>query len=135
MKKALISSIEYVVDNDGNLKGNRIVDIQSAEFEVHESLYWIDCEDDVTMEHHYYDGKNCKTKDWIIIPTDEEIASANVRHIRNGLLKDSDLIVTRHYEMGTPVPQEWVEYRQALRDIPLQEGFPFDVVYPTKPAN
>jgi hypothetical protein len=24
-------------------------------------------------------------------------------------------------------------YRQALRDVPDQDGFPFDVVWPTKP--
>lgn len=27
----------------------------------------------------------------------------------------------------------WAIYRQALRDLPLQVGFPFDVTYPTKP--
>jgi len=28
---------------------------------------------------------------------------------------------------------EWVTYRQALRDIPQQDDFPFNVTYPTKP--
>jgi hypothetical protein len=28
---------------------------------------------------------------------------------------------------------EWAVYRQALRDLPEQEGFPFVVVYPQKP--
>ena len=27
----------------------------------------------------------------------------------------------------------WATYRQELRDLPLQDGFPFDVTYPTKP--
>lgn len=27
----------------------------------------------------------------------------------------------------------WANYRQALRDIPEQEGFPFTVVWPTEP--
>jgi hypothetical protein len=27
----------------------------------------------------------------------------------------------------------WLDYRQALRDIPAQEGFPFNVQYPTDP--
>jgi hypothetical protein len=27
----------------------------------------------------------------------------------------------------------WAEYRQALRDIPSQEGFPHSVVWPDKP--
>jgi hypothetical protein len=33
-----------------------------------------------------------------------------------------------------PVDQAaWAEYRQALRDVPTQKGFPEDVVWPTKP--
>jgi hypothetical protein len=27
----------------------------------------------------------------------------------------------------------WATYRQSLRDVPEQEGFPEDVVWPTKP--
>ena len=27
----------------------------------------------------------------------------------------------------------WAQYRQALRDLPEQEGFPFDVKFPTVP--
>ena len=34
-----------------------------------------------------------------------------------------------------PVDQEaWATYRQALRDIPQQEGFPATVVWPTQPV-
>jgi hypothetical protein len=33
-----------------------------------------------------------------------------------------------------PVDQAaWAAYRQALRDVPEQEGFPANVVWPTKP--
>lgn len=28
---------------------------------------------------------------------------------------------------------EWAQYRQSLRDITKQEGFPFDIVFPTPP--
>lgn len=28
---------------------------------------------------------------------------------------------------------EWAQYRQALRDIPQQESFPYNVTFPTKP--
>lgn len=30
---------------------------------------------------------------------------------------------------------EWAKYRQELRDITKQEGFPYNVVYPTKPTS
>jgi len=29
--------------------------------------------------------------------------------------------------------QEWADYRQALRDVPQQIGFPGDIVWPSKP--
>lgn len=29
--------------------------------------------------------------------------------------------------------QDWVAYRQALRDLPLQEGFPYNVTWPVRP--
>src|SRR6056297_2262065 len=33
-----------------------------------------------------------------------------------------------------PVDQAaWAEYRQALRDVPQQEGFPDNIVWPTEP--
>lgn len=30
--------------------------------------------------------------------------------------------------------EAWATYRQALRDIPEQEGYPFNVVWPTEPS-
>jgi len=32
-----------------------------------------------------------------------------------------------------PVSQPWLDYRRALRDVPQQEGFPFEVVWPRMP--
>lgn len=29
---------------------------------------------------------------------------------------------------------DWMAFRQALRDIPLQSGFPTNIVWPTEPA-
>jgi len=36
-------------------------------------------------------------------------------------------------DTGNPVPTEWQTYRQALRDLPEQEGFPQEVVWPQIP--
>lgn len=36
--------------------------------------------------------------------------------------------------MGTALTGGWASYRQALRDLPRQEGFPFAVTWPTPPA-
>ena len=36
-------------------------------------------------------------------------------------------------KFGPPLEPEWKEYRQALRDISEQEGFPHDVEWPVDP--
>lgn len=76
----------------------------------------------------------------VLEKTEEHIAlelqarSRIIRKERNKLLLESDWVVAKAYELGTEVPQEWKEYRQALRDIPSQEGFPFVVVFPQLPT-
>jgi len=65
------------------------------------------------------------------LPVDQ--AERNIRSKRDSLLQDTDWVVTKAYEMGASVPSEWATYRQALRDITTQEGFPFSVVWSTKP--
>lgn len=37
------------------------------------------------------------------------------------------------YERNENIPAEWEVYRQALRDITAQTGFPFTVEWPAKP--
>jgi hypothetical protein len=59
--------------------------------------------------------------------------SANVRSQRDTLLQETDWVVAKSYEQGEPVPANWVSYRQALRDITAQAGFPYSVEWPTKP--
>ena len=52
-----------------------------------------------------------------------------VREKRNKLLKKTDWMGMSDVTMST----EWATYRQALRDIPSQEGFPNDITWPTEP--
>lgn len=57
-------------------------------------------------------------------------AAQNVRSTRDQLLKDTDWTQVN----DAPVDQElYAAYRQALRDITLQDSFPFNLVWPTKP--
>jgi hypothetical protein len=60
---------------------------------------------------------------------DVDVASS-VRKQRNELLSKSDWIVSVSVENEVTVPKIWKEYRQALRDIPNQKGFPHNVVWP-----
>lgn len=60
---------------------------------------------------------------------------AEVRVKRNAMLQDSDSIM-HHDRWGglTEAKQtEWTTYRQALRDVPSQAGFPTTITWPTKP--
>lgn len=56
-----------------------------------------------------------------------------VRLKRDSLLKESDILVLRYFELEEYVPEELKAYRQALRDVPQQTGFPDGVVWPEKP--
>jgi len=59
-----------------------------------------------------------------------ERQSAQARSQRDALLSQSDWTQAP----DAPVDQQaWAEYRQALRDVPLQTGFPTDITWPTKP--
>jgi hypothetical protein len=55
--------------------------------------------------------------------------SEQVRDVRNRLLLETDWTALSDNVM-TP---EMATYRQALRDITAQEGFPYSVTWPTKP--
>lgn len=60
--------------------------------------------------------------------------AVHARTQRDTLLAQTDWVVTRAMERAEPVPAAWAGYRQALRDVPAQEGFPATVVWPEAPA-
>jgi len=65
-----------------------------------------------------------------VVQKAQEDAEKNIRRERNDLLSDSDWTQVA----DAPVNQlTWANYRQALRDITTQEGFPFNVTFPAKP--
>lgn len=55
-------------------------------------------------------------------------ASDIVRENRNLLLELSDKMA-----LADRITDEWRTYRQALRDIPAQSGFPANVTWPVDP--
>ena len=80
----------------------------------------------------------------------EEDAAAFARKIRDKLLTDSRVALDRFNisvpsgtsftawlsflkSLGEIITGAWAIYRQALRDLPEQEGFPFNVTFPTPP--
>jgi hypothetical protein len=61
-------------------------------------------------------------------PTLAQLEQA-ARFIRDNLLKETDIWGLSDY----PATQAQLDYRQALRDLPSQAGFPNSVTWPTKP--
>lgn len=60
-----------------------------------------------------------------------ELKADEVKGRRNSLLAASDW--TQMPDAPQATSQAWAVYRQQLRDVPAQTGFPFDVVWPTPP--
>lgn len=56
--------------------------------------------------------------------------AAACRAERNQRLAASDWMVIRSIETGEPLPSEVIRYRQALRDVPQQPGFPDTIKWP-----
>ena len=68
--------------------------------------------------------------------TPEEVkaeASAQVRAQRDALLAETDHLVMPDYPLTEEEREAVKVYRQALRDVPQQDGFPLEVSWPEKP--
>jgi len=57
----------------------------------------------------------------------------SVRQQRDEKLKETDWRVIKALESNTPQDFAWAAYRQALRDITAQTGFPWEITWPTQP--
>ena len=83
---------------------------------------------------------NATTKQYVdidvtIIPDEDatlEDRKKDFRLDRNILLKDTDWALASDSPLTEEQKTEATTYRQELRDLPAQEGFP-DVEFPTKP--
>jgi hypothetical protein len=101
-----------------------VVKVGFDEIEAIDGTDYIECPREVDVGWTY-DGTN-------FIPCEQDVDAerAALRQQRNELLSESDWTQT----LDAPVNrQAWAEYRQKLRDITKVRGFPFNVVFPTKP--
>ena len=112
-----------------SLKKRKIYRIEdNREEEIPEDAFTPEGYSDISRpsEHHYWqDGQ------WIRDDESYLKAESNkVRLQRNRLLADSDWTQVP----DAPVDQAaWATYRQALRDVPEQAGFPEDINWPQIP--
>jgi len=73
------------------------------------------------------------SRTWVVTERPLVEAESNIRYKRDLLLQETDWIVVKAYDQNQNIPAEWNVYRQALRDVTAQEGFPYSVTWPTKP--
>lgn len=63
----------------------------------------------------------------------------NLRSKRNQLLTETDWVTLKAIDdsndgLGIQLPQVWMDYRQALRDLPANTVDPANPVWPVKPG-
>ena len=79
-----------------------------------------------------YNGKTFARKVITDNRTDAE-KETDERSERDALLSQSDWTVMPDSPLSDSKKTEWKTYRQALRDVPAQSGFPNNITWPTEP--
>ena len=80
------------------------------------------------MEAEEEAAKDAEEAAWAAGADDRE--AEEVRNERNQLLLQTDWMASTDVTLS----DAWRTYRQALRDVPAQSGFPNNVTWPTKPS-
>jgi hypothetical protein len=80
-----------------------------------------------------------ETKQWRKFTAEEqaEIEAQKAKHVRserNAKLTETDWTQVDDTPLDNVAKNAWANYRQALRDVPDQAGFPFDVNWPSVPV-
>lgn len=81
---------------------------------------------------HIQIGEEIIEVDDSVVAPDEVATAENLqakREYRDTLLKETDWWAVGDRTMT----QAEIDYRQALRDVPAQDGFPLDITWPVKP--
>ena len=74
------------------------------------------------------------TKQWVCLYSEEEKIENEKKYVktkRKKLLSESDWTQLPDVPLATKTT--WASYRQQLRDITTQEGYPFAIIWPEKP--
>ena len=139
-KQNITASFTDAAWNDPNHKSFRVI-VTLSNGDVYPFTYLIDGSDDndgiisASVKNAYNNGE----LDIAEFPENEEDPTYSqkknaVIQRRNNLLNDSDYLMMTDYPISDEKKQEIKAYRQALRDIPQQDGFPDNIVWPDKPV-
>ena len=117
---------------------DKVVDVKEQSYEVHPSMSWIDCPNDIRIGF-FYDGKTFKSDE----QTPEEIIKIRMiqlREIRDSLLSETDWTTISDNDLSWLAKRKWKKYRKQLRNFPidaekqLKENAYCRIVWPTKPS-
>ena len=111
------------------IENGRVSDLWMVpSLDAFEGITLVNAPDGVAVGY-LYDGSTFTAPE----PTEADTAqrAADMRYVRDIKLTASDW--TQMPDISTERKSLWATYRQALRDVPLQSGFPWDVQWPTQP--
>ena len=119
------------------IHNDKVVDIKEQSYEVHPSMSWIECPNDIRIGF-FYDGKTFKSDE----QTPEEIIKIRMiqlREIRDSLLSETDWTTISDNDLSWLAKRKWKKYRKQLRNFPidaerqLKNNVYCKIVWPTKP--
>ena len=120
------------------IHNDKVVDIKEQSYEVHPSMSWIECPNDIRIGF-FYDGKTFKSDE----QTPEEIIKIRMiqlREIRDSLLSETDWTTISDNDLSWLAKRKLKKYRKQLRNFPidaekqLKENAYCRIVWPTKPS-
>ena len=89
----------------------------------------IQIHDEKTGENVLREMTEIEFSQWQSLHLNEELKSSEIREARDRLIAETDW--TQCADISQATKDKWAPYRKALRDVPQQAGFPFDVIWPT----
>ena len=139
-KQNITASFTDATWNDPNHKSFRVI-VTLSNGDVYPFTYIVDGSDDndgivsVSVRNAYHNGE-LNIAEFPENEEDHEYSNkkSEIIHRRNLLLSESDYLMMVDYPISDEKKQEIKAYRQALRDIPQQDGFPYNIVFPEKPV-
>ena len=66
-------------------------------------------------------------------PIPENVLADDIRENRNDMLASSDWTQLLDAPLTAQQKTAWASYRKALRDLPLESGFPYEITMPSPP--
>ena len=82
----------------------------------------------------FTDGETTAAEQEVVYKASKDAEQAkSVRSTRDTKLAECDWRVIKAAETATTLPTAWATYRQALRDVTGQSGFPWTITWPESP--